>query len=206
MLRVTLKLAVVCFICLSSLLTYAETKTAVLIASGEVSVNGASIRRSTTVFEGDRLITGPNAGVLLHLRGATVQLSESSNARFEGEKLSLVSGAALIRGNETVVAGPFLIAAMDDADFKIERIGTSTKLSILKGRLKVARGKNSVVLAGPGERQFSDEDTIGGIRQHGVIRGIAVGAAGGVSGATVTTWMQRPEYPSSISHKSPTEP
>jgi hypothetical protein len=102
--------------------------------------------------------------------------------------------------------GQFLIAAMDDADFRIERSGTSTKLSILKGRLKVARGKNSVVLAGPGERQFSDEDTIGTIRQHPVVREIAVGAAGGASGATVTGWMKRGDNPPSISHKSPIEP
>jgi hypothetical protein len=202
----TPKAAVVYIVCLTSLLTFAATKTAVLIASGEVSVNGASVRRSTTVFEGDRLITGANAGLLLHLRGATVQLSESSNARFEGEKLALVSGAALIRGKETVVAGPFLIAAMNDADFRIERIGTTTKLSIVRGRLKVARGKSSVVLAGPGERQFSDEDTIGTIRQHPVVRDVTVGAAGGASGATVTGWMKRGDNAPSVSHKSPIEP
>ena len=204
--RKTLYLAAVCLVCLTSLSSYSATKTAVLIASGEVSVNGASIRRSTTVFEGDRLTTGANAGIMLHLRGATVQLSESSDARYEGEKLALVSGAAVIHGHETVVAGPFLIASVDSANFRIERSGTTTKLSIVKGQLKVTRGKNSIVLAGPGERQFSDDDTIGTLRRHSAVREVAAGAAGGASGAAVTGWMKRGSNPPSVSRKSPTEP
>jgi hypothetical protein len=206
MLRMTLKFAAVWFVCLSSLLAYSAVKTAVLIASGEVSVNGASIRRSTTVFEGDRLTTGANAGVMLHLRGATVQLSESSDARFEGEKLSLVSGAALIHGSESVIAGPFLIVAMNDANFRIERSGTITKLAILKGRLKVTRGKSSMVLDGAGERQFSDEDTITNVGRRPVVRQAAVGAAGGASGAAVTGWMKQGNNAASVSRKSPSQP
>jgi hypothetical protein len=202
----TLKFAAVWFVSLTSLFAHSTTRTAVLIASGEVSVNGASIRRSTTVFEGDRLITGANAGVLLHLRGATVQLSESSDARYEGESLSLVSGAALIRGREIVIAGPFLIAAVDEADFRVERSGTTTKLSILKGQLKVTRGKKSMLLAGPGEQQFSDDDAIAAMRRRPAVREVTAGAAGGASGAAVTGWMKRGNNPPGVSRKSPSEP
>ncbi len=204
--RTTLYLAAVCFVGFTCLSAYSTTKTAVLIASGEVSVNGASIRRSTTVFEGDRLTTGANAGIMLHLRGATVQLSESSDARYEGEKLALVSGAALIHGHETVVAGPFLIEAMGEANFRIERSATTTKLLISAGQLKVRRGKNSMILAVPGERQFSDDDTIVAMRRRTVIAEVGAGAAGGASGAAMTGWMKRGSNPPSVSRKSPTEP
>lgn len=206
MLRMTLKFAAVYILCLSSLLAYSATKTAVVIASGEVSVNGISVRRSTTVFEGDRLTTGANAGILLHLRGATVQLSESSDARYEGEKLSLVSGATLIHGKEIVSAGPFLIAAVGEADFRIERSGTTTTLSILKGQLRISRGKNSIVLGGPGKRQFSDDDTLATSRRHSAVGEVAAGAAGGASGAAVTRWMKRGENPPGVSRKSPSLP
>ena len=206
MLRITFRFVAICSVSLTSLFAYSATKTAVLIASGEVSVNGASIRRSTTVFEGDRLSTGAKAGVLLHLRGATVQLSESSDARYEGEKLSLVSGAALIHGHEMVVAGPFLIAAVGQANFRIERSGTTTRISLLEGQLKITRGKNSMILSGPGAQQFSDDDTITTSRRHSAVREVAAGSAGGASGAVVTGWMKHGSNPPSVSRKSPSEP
>jgi hypothetical protein len=206
MYKLICKIAVVTLISLSSLPVFSAAGSAIAIVSGDVAVNGNSIKRTMPVFEGDRLTTGASSGVLLHLKGATVQLSPNSEVRYEGEKLALTSGIALVRGSEIVASGPFLIAAVGDGHFRIERSGSLTKLSILTGKVKVIRGKNSLILSGTGERQFSDEDTIAAVRHTSITSEVAAGAAGGASGAAVTGWMKHGSKQASISRKSPTEP
>lgn len=198
----TIRAAVACLI-LSSLLAYPEAKTAIAIASGEVSVNGSSVKRSTSVFEGDRLRTGSNGGVLLHLRGATVQLAENSDVQYDGERLSLLAGSAVVRGTETLISGPFVIAPSGDGQFHIERTGIVTKLSIVSGKVKVTKGKKSLLLSGEGERSFSDQDEIGVVAKAAVSKDIAAGAAGGAAGAAVSKWMAAGSKSKCISHQSP---
>jgi hypothetical protein len=193
-------------ISLSSLSAFPIPKSAMAIVSGDVSVNGSLVKRSMPVFEGDRLRTGADSGVLLNLHGATVQLSANSDARYEGDRLALRSGSALVRGIEAVVSGPFTISAVGAAQFRIERSGVQTRLSILDGRVRVKRGKESLLLSGVGERQFSDEDRIGTMRRRPIIRDVAAGAAGAAMGTTATGWMKRGNNSPSISRKSPTEP
>jgi ferric-dicitrate binding protein FerR (iron transport regulator) len=201
--RTTFSFAAVFFFGFSSLLGFTAERTAIALASGEVSVNGSSVKHSTAVFEGDRLRTGSNAGVLLHLRGATVQLAENSDVRYQGKRLSLLAGSALIRGAEAVASGPFLIAALEDGQFQIQRIGIMTKLSLLSGKVRVSKGKNSLIIAGSGERHFSDSDEIRAAAKISPAKEIGAGAAGGATGAAASRWMIRSSKSEDLSHKSP---
>jgi hypothetical protein len=196
---------VVVIVALSFLSAFPSMRSGIAIATGDVSVNGSSVRRSMAVFEGDRLRTGADSGVLLNLRGATVHLSANSDARYEGDRLALRSGSARVRGTEAVVSGPFTISAVGAAQFLIKRSGAHTRLSILDGTVKVTRGKESLLLSGIGERLFSDEDTIGGLGRVSVTREVGVGVAG-AAGGVFTGWMKHGSTSPSISHISPSVP
>jgi ferric-dicitrate binding protein FerR (iron transport regulator) len=198
--------ATVCLICFGSLLAHAASRSAVAIVMGDVSLNGNSVSRSTPVFDGDRLRIGTNAGVLLHLREATVQLSANSDVRYNGERLELASGTAQIRGTEAIVSGPFVIEAAGNAQFRIERNGDQTRLAVLEGKVKVRRGKNSLMVEDRSDHVFSDDEAISAVRKLALPKTMAAGASGGAAGAAVTNWMNRGKKQSSVSRKSPAEP
>jgi len=169
-------------LCFATLLSHAS-RSAVAIVPGEVAVNGSAVRRSTPVFDGDRLTTGANAGVLLHLKGATVQLSANS-VRYRGERLELASGTAQVRGMEAIVSGPFTIEATGNSYFRIERTGAQMRLAVLDGKVKVTREKNSVTVADRNVLLFADDDPIAAVLRSSTPKEIVAGASGG--GATGT--------------------
>jgi ferric-dicitrate binding protein FerR (iron transport regulator) len=193
-------------LCLASLLAHTASRSAVAIVLGDVALNGNSVTRSTPVFDGDRLTTGTNAGVLLHLKGATVQLSSNSDVRYRGERLELASGTAQVRGMEAIVSGPFTIEAAGNAYFRIERAGAQSKLAVLEGKVKVTRGKNCVTVADRDVHLLADDDPIAAVGRSSLPKEMAAGASGGAAGAAITNWMNRGKNQMSVSRKSPAEP
>jgi ferric-dicitrate binding protein FerR (iron transport regulator) len=204
--KVAFRNATICLLCLASLVAHAASRSAVAIVMGDVSVNGNSVSRSTPVFEGDRLRLGTNAGVLLHLRGATVQLSSNTDVRYRGEQLELASGTLQIRGTEAIVSGPFTIEAAGDAQFRIERNGAQTRVAVLEGKVKVRRGKNLVMVEDRSDHVFSDDEPVVTARKSALPKEVAAGASGGAAGAAVTNWMNGRKKQGSVSRKSPAEP
>jgi ferric-dicitrate binding protein FerR (iron transport regulator) len=204
--RLRFQIAWVVIFFLTSPPANSTTRSAIAFVTGTVSVNGNTVTRSIPVFAGDHLRTGVEAAVVLHLSGSTVQLSENSDAHYQGERLVLTSGVAQVRGPECVDSGPFRIQAVGNAMFRIARTGTQTKIEVVDGQVKISRGKNSLTVIGQGEHEFLDDDSLASVGGTAIGRKLATGLMGGGAGAGVAGWMNGKRQQHPISRKSPTEP
>ncbi len=74
----------------------ADATSAMLTASGDVTVNGSPIERATAVFPGDKVHTGPNAVASLTSQGSSVTVAANSSLVFSKSFVSVLCGSALI--------------------------------------------------------------------------------------------------------------
>jgi len=80
-------------------LVMADSTSAMLIASGDVTVNGSPIERATAVFPGDKVHTGPNASARLTNQGSSVTVAGNSSLVFSKSFVNVLCGSALVATN-----------------------------------------------------------------------------------------------------------
>ena len=80
-------------------LVVADATSAMLIASGDVTVNGSPIERATAVFPGDKVHTGPNASARLTNQGSSVTVVGNSSLVFSKSFVNVLCGSALVATN-----------------------------------------------------------------------------------------------------------
>jgi len=80
-------------------LVIADASSAMLIASGDVTVNGSPIERATAVFPGDKVHTGPNASARLTNQGSSVTVAGNSSLVFSKSFVNVLCGTALVATN-----------------------------------------------------------------------------------------------------------
>jgi len=80
-------------------LVVADATSAMLIASGDVTVNGSPIERATAVFPGDKVHTGPNASARLTNQGSSVTVAGNSSLVFSKSFVNVLCGSALVATN-----------------------------------------------------------------------------------------------------------
>lgn len=80
-------------------LVMADATSAMLIASGDVTVNGSPIERATAVFPGDKVHTGPNASARLTNQGSSVTVAGNSSLVFSKSFVNVLCGSALVATN-----------------------------------------------------------------------------------------------------------
>jgi len=77
----------------------ADASSAMLIASGDVTVNGSPIERATAVFPGDKVHTGPNASARVTNQGSSVTVAGNSSLVFSKSFVNVLCGTALVATN-----------------------------------------------------------------------------------------------------------
>jgi hypothetical protein len=77
-------------------LVMADATSAMLIASGDVTVNGSPIEQATAVFPGDKVHTGPNALARVTNQGSSVTVAGNSSLVFSKSFVNVLCGTALI--------------------------------------------------------------------------------------------------------------
>ena len=80
-------------------LVVADATSAMLIVSGDVTVNGSPIERATAVFPGDKVHTGPNASARLTNQGSSVTVAGNSSLVFSKSFVNVLCGSALVATN-----------------------------------------------------------------------------------------------------------
>ncbi len=77
-------------------LVLADATSAMLNATGNVSVNGSPIERATAIFPGDKVQTGPNSIATLTSEGSSVTVPGNSSLVFSRSFVNVLCGTALV--------------------------------------------------------------------------------------------------------------
>lgn len=140
----------------------AETKAAMVMATGVASLNGVALERSTAVFAGDRLETAKNSGAIIHATGSTIQVGANSSIQFEGDAVSLGNGSAQINTSkglkvkaDTVTVQP----SKGSAKFQVSRAQDVVTISALTGEVTVINGSEASTLQEGSTTTVDDKDT-----------------------------------------------
>jgi hypothetical protein len=80
-------------------LVMADATSAMLLVSGDVTVNGSPIERATAVFPGDKVHTGPNASARLTNQGSSVTVAGNSSLVFSKSFVNVLCGSAMVATN-----------------------------------------------------------------------------------------------------------
>jgi hypothetical protein len=177
-------------------------------AIGEAFLNGNALTRSSAVLDGDRLTTGESAALILHLAGSSIHIGPNSEAHYRGTTLELISGSTEVQGRESIVVGAFKLSPAGESHFTVQRARTAIALRLLRGTLKLSRGKRAITISIPGEYTFQDDAPVPAVKPRSITKSlpIAAGAAAGTS-LVIGHWLTGKDAAKStscVSGKSPT--
>lgn len=128
----------------------ADATSAMLIASGNVTVNGSPIERATAVFPGDKVQTGPNTVATLTSQGSAVTVGGNSSLVFSKSFVNVLCGTALIstsRGMSARVSN-LLVQPARGAQTRFEISQNEGQLQIIarEGTLAIDNGATTTSL------------------------------------------------------------
>jgi len=122
----------------------ADATSAMLSATGNVSVNGSPIERATAIFPGDRVKTGPNSIATLTNEGSSVTVSGNSSLVFSKSFVNVLCGTALVstsRGMSVRVSNLLVQPARGtQARFQITQDEGQLQIIAREGTLAVDNG------------------------------------------------------------------
>ena len=142
-------LAVVMCLLLPSGLLQANTGVAIGNFSGDVSINGHPVTRSTAVFPGDKLTTGHNAAAVVSRPGFVMSLGGESSAEWLGGGARILNGSVQVtlkRGVVVEYADLRISASSDVATVEIVSRQGSEKIASLSGNLNVSDNSSTVTV------------------------------------------------------------
>ena len=198
----------VLILCLVSSFADPTPTAAMATAIGEAFVNGNALTRSSAVLDGDRLTTGRSAALILHLAGSSIHIGPNAEALYHGTSLELLAGMSEVQGRESIVAGAFTLSPTGESRFTVQRESKQIALHLLRGRLRLSRGKEVTLITGPGEYTLEDNQALPSIQPRAITKTlpIAAGSAAGTS-VVITHWLTAKDAATStscLSGKSPT--
>lgn len=91
------------FVCLAGTLE-AQNNAAILDVNGSVTLNGAQIGSSTSIFVGDRLEIPRSSAASINRSGSSVVVRPNSSIRYEQSNIEITSGAARISTSDGMSA------------------------------------------------------------------------------------------------------
>ena len=195
---------------LSANAVFADAHPMLLTPQGDVKVNGAAVRQSTTVFAGDEIDTAKDSSSTLVMPGVQVTLAPDSVLVYGNNGPNLSRGLMLVSttaGTGAQLGNLRVTPVKGKARFEMVSSQERMVLMALEGSLSVSDGQNEATLS-QGE-QMSHETAqpstetgsapgparrVGLFRRHipgWVIALIAAGAAGGIVAAIVTSGGER---------------
>jgi hypothetical protein len=123
-------------------MTAADMNAAFLHASGAVTLNGARVPESTTVFAGDEIQTSKDAAVSLTLKGSSVLLPPQSAAVYQADAIELRAGTVVVNTTQGMAARTPTVtvtpAAQGTAKFQVTRTADKVLIAALRGTVSVS--------------------------------------------------------------------
>ncbi len=121
-------------------------------AQGPVTVNGAPVQNSTTLFSGDKIETGANGTATVSAPGTVVQLDPNTSAIFSDKALDLGCGGAEVTsttGQVVRVSGISITpAGQGTTKFRVSQFDGTLKVTAEQGSVVVDDGTKHMLNAG----------------------------------------------------------
>lgn len=134
-------------VCPSALM--AERPSAMLYATGDVTLNGVPAARSTSVFAGDRIDTANASVVSINRDGTLLVVNPNSSIEYLESGFSIFKGVTQVRTSRsmTVTAGSLLVMPQADAAlFDISSDGKTVLVASREGVLTLSDGIQTATL------------------------------------------------------------
>lgn len=160
---------------------------AMLYAHGGTMLNGASVPRSSALFSGDLVQTGPDSVANINSTGSTVLVLNDSLIEYEGDSLKVEHGGVTVSTSKSLSAhaGDVKISPAKGVltEFDVRDVDGTVRIIARKGGLSVTDQNGTATLA-EGQETTRDESTQSRMkRRH---QGTpAPGAATGSGGAVL---------------------
>lgn len=126
----------------------ADTNAAMLINSGSVDVNGQVAPRTSTVFPGDHITTGPNSTAQVKVAETVLSIRNDSSVKYGGDNVVFERGVLGVRGAKgpKVQFGDLTISAERPAKFVLINKDGEENVAALEGPLNITSGGRSFTL------------------------------------------------------------
>ena len=148
--RLTNFVALLMVIILPSSVVMATAPSAILYANGPVSVNGTVVVRSTSVFDGDRIVTRNNAAGTLSMSGTAVLVQGDTAIVFGKAGLQIHYGGASIKTTQGMAAsvGDIQVVPLATAvRYRVVEDKGVVNIVALEGNLTIQQGSRNLALA-----------------------------------------------------------
>lgn len=125
---------------LSAANAVAASPAAVFHGSGQITVNGAQVDRSTTVFAGDQIQTGEGAGTI-SANGSSVLVHKSSQLVFGQQEVDVLAGGATVKTSNAMngrILGVKVAPMAANSRFTMATDANKIYITALEGSLTVA--------------------------------------------------------------------
>jgi hypothetical protein len=126
----------------------AEVNAAMLSGSGVVKVNGIQVPQSSTIYPGDKVWTAEDAMATLTAKSAVTVLASDSVLLYEGRKLQVEQGRALIttQPGTAIQFANLTITSSSVAKFQVRKSGSTLAVAALEGALEVSDEAHQMIL------------------------------------------------------------
>ena len=127
----------------------AQSSGALLYATGNVTLNGASVQKASSIFSGDRLVTSSSSMVSVNRSGSSVVVKPNSAIQYKKSAIELIDGNAQISTVNGMYAevGNITIAPKDgSAKFDVARVNNQVVVTSLQGNVTVNDGGHTTML------------------------------------------------------------
>lgn len=127
----------------------AERPSAMLYATGYVTLNGIPAAKSTSIFDGDRIDTANKSVVSINRTGSSLVVDPNSSVQYKNDGFTILKGIARIRTSTGTVAhtGPLsVIPKANAALFDVSNDGKTVLIASREGVLTVTDGVEAATL------------------------------------------------------------
>ena len=142
---VAVLLVVVC----PSALLMAERPSAMLYATGAVTLNGMPAAKSMSVFAGDRIDTADASVVSVNRSGSSLVVDPNSSVQYQSDGFTILKGKARVRTSKGMLAhaGPLSVIPKDNsALFDVSSDGKTVLVASREGTLTLTDGIETATL------------------------------------------------------------
>jgi hypothetical protein len=141
--------AVVLLVVCPATLLMAERPTAMLYATGLVTLNGAPAAKSVSVFDGDRVDTANASVASINRNGASMVVDPNSSVQYKTDGFTILKGTARVRTFNGAAAhtGPLsVIPKANAALFDVSNDGKTVLIASREGELTITDGIETATL------------------------------------------------------------
>jgi hypothetical protein len=197
-------LCVVLAVALSASGLMADSNTAMLRTSGNVSINGTVISNSSAVFNGDRIRTADNSSVVITSNGLIIAVPSTSSVTYLGKAIELGSGTVEITTSNGLIAkaDKFTVtpASPGTVKYEVTRQDHDVLVAAKQGSVVVSDGSNKKLLTAGMSSDSGGGGVYAGPAAAGKVVCCILPAVAGLAGGTAATIIT---YRKSISNSRP---